>query len=53
MLVMKILTFVPNATLESYLYEPVETHSVSSSDNSEDDDSQDSQRLLSTTWHKM
>jgi len=51
MLVMKVLTYVSNEALESYLYESVESHSVSSSDNSEDD-SQDNQRLLSTTRYR-
>jgi len=47
-------TDLPNGEMEPYLYEPVESHSVyvSSSVTSEDDDSQDSQRLLSTVKHK-
>jgi len=39
----------PIGALEPYL---VESHSVSSRDTSEDNDSQDSQRLLLTAWYR-
>jgi len=41
-------TDLRNVALEPCLYEFIESHSVFSSDPSEDDDSRDSQRLLST-----
>jgi len=43
---------LPMDYLEPYLYAPVESHSISSSDTCIDDDSQDCQRLLTTTWYR-